>query len=158
VERSDSSVPPTTITKNPYHVRFARVPHPNPFRDSLRSLQRGAGYLLATQVMDGVGGGLFGLLHPYLVADLAFGSGRFNVVMGLTASCFGLGATMSNFLGQLVVEHFGHATSLTCSLVISFVPVVLFAAAMPETLGIRGHNNAPSNKPKEIGDRFVQMT
>ena len=37
-------------------------------------------------------------LHPYLVNDIAFGSGRFNVLMGLTASCFGLGGTLSNLL------------------------------------------------------------
>jgi Na+/melibiose symporter-like transporter len=37
-------------------------------------------YLLSTQLLDGVGGGLCGLIHPYLVADLTFGTGRFNVV------------------------------------------------------------------------------
>lgn len=57
----------------------------------------GDSWLLSTQILDGLGGGFFGLLHPLLVADITFGSGRFNVVMGLTASCFGLGGTMSNF-------------------------------------------------------------
>jgi len=56
--------------------------------------------------------------------------------VGLTASCFGLGATLSNFLGQMVVEKFGHVTSLVASLVISLIPVVLFLF-MPETLGMR---------------------
>jgi len=32
------------------------------------------------QILDGLGGGFFGLLHPYLVNDIAFGSGRFNVL------------------------------------------------------------------------------
>jgi MFS family permease len=36
--------------------------------------------LLSTQVLDGLGAGLCGLVHPYLVADISFGSGRFNVV------------------------------------------------------------------------------
>lgn len=57
----------------------------------------GDSWLLSTQILDGFGGGFFLLLHPLLVADITFGSGRFNVVMGLTASCFGLGGTMSNF-------------------------------------------------------------
>lgn len=57
----------------------------------------GDSWLLSTQILDGLGGGFFGLLHPMLVADITFGSGRFNVIMGLTASCFGLGATSSNF-------------------------------------------------------------
>lgn len=62
-----------------------------PIRCALIILWRNAGdsWLLSTQVLDGLGGGFFGLLHPLLVADLTFGTGRFNVVMGLTASCFG---------------------------------------------------------------------
>ena len=40
----------------------------------------GDAFLLSTQILDGIGGGLFGLMHPYLVADLAFGTGRFNVL------------------------------------------------------------------------------
>lgn len=130
--------------------------------------EKSEGYLLSTQVLDGLGGGFFGLLHPYLVADLTFGTGRFNVVMGLTAACFGLGATMSNFLGQLMVEYFGHIASLTASFIISFVPIALFAVFMPETYGQRGHIadtktsesncSTPRFQPAKSGDHFVQMT
>lgn len=34
-------------------------------------------YLLSTQIFDGLGGGFFGLLHPYIVADITFGTGRY---------------------------------------------------------------------------------
>ncbi len=133
----------------------------------------GDAWLLSTQILDGLGGGFFGLLHPYLVNDIAFGSGRFNVLstlqearrrdncnilmslrsnmnvfshpvipflyaVGLTASCFGLGATLSNLLGQIVVEKMGHVASLTGSLLLSVIPVVLFSCYMPETYGQRG--------------------
>lgn len=37
-------------------------------------------FLLLTQILDGLGGGFFGLLHPYIVADITFGTGRFNVI------------------------------------------------------------------------------
>lgn len=40
----------------------------------------GSSYLLSTQILDGLGGGFFGLLHPYLVADITFGTGRFNLL------------------------------------------------------------------------------
>lgn len=40
----------------------------------------GSTYLLSTQILDGLGGGFFGLLHPYLVADITFGTGRFNLL------------------------------------------------------------------------------
>eukprot|EP00977_Amphora_coffeiformis_P025695 scaffold21458_cov167-Amphora_coffeaeformis.AAC.7 len=110
-----------------------------PIRCALIIWLRNAGeaFLLSTQVLDGIGGGLLGLIHPYLVADITFGTGRFNVVMGLTASSFGLGATLSNFLGQMVVEKFGHVASLTGSLILSVVPLLLFSF-MPETQGHRG--------------------
>uniref|UniRef100_A0A7S1B7K2 Major facilitator superfamily (MFS) profile domain-containing protein n=1 Tax=Corethron hystrix TaxID=216773 RepID=A0A7S1B7K2_9STRA len=37
-------------------------------------------YLMLTQILDGIGGGFFGLIHPYMVADISFGTGRFNVL------------------------------------------------------------------------------
>jgi hypothetical protein len=40
----------------------------------------GEGWLLSTQVLDGLGAGLGALVHAYLVADITFGSGRFNVL------------------------------------------------------------------------------
>lgn len=58
--------------------------------------------------------------------------------MGLTASCFGLGATLSNLLGQMAVEKLGHVASLSGSLIISLIPIMLFAIGMPETQGRRG--------------------
>ena len=53
-----------------------------PIRCLLIILWRDSGdaFLLSTQVLDGIGGGMFGLIHPYLVADIAFGTGRFNVL------------------------------------------------------------------------------
>jgi MFS family permease len=53
-----------------------------PIRCALIILWRdkGEAWLLSTQILDGIGGGFFGLLHPYLVADITFGTGRFNVL------------------------------------------------------------------------------
>ena len=59
------------------------------------------------------------------------------VTVGLTASMFGMGATLSNFLGQHVVEKYGHVASLSGSLVLSVIPILIFGLFMPETLGDR---------------------
>lgn len=40
----------------------------------------GSSYLLATEILDGIGFGLIGVVHPFLVADITFGSGRFNLL------------------------------------------------------------------------------
>ena len=76
-----------------------------------------------------------------------------SLTVGLTASCFGLGATLSNFLGQMVVEKFGHVASLTGSLVLSVIPLVLFCF-MPETYGHRGDriaNNSNKDQYQSLG-------
>jgi len=53
-----------------------------PVRCALIILLKDAGdvALLSTQILDGLGGGLIGLIQPYLVADITFGTGRFNVL------------------------------------------------------------------------------
>lgn len=117
----------------------------------------GEAFLLSTQILDGIGGGFFGLIHPFLVADMSFGTGRFNLMMGLTASTFGLGATLSNFFGQNVVERYGHVASLTASLILSFFPVFIFGCFMPETLGDR-ERNRPKETEKLAGDHEKEET
>ena len=77
-------------------------------------------------------------------------------LVGLTASCFGLGATFSNFFGQLVVEKLGHMESLMGSLGISIIPVLLFGLFMPETMGQRGSYNKPQT-PKQETNQYVEM-
>ena len=77
--------------------------------------------------------------------------------MGLSASCFGLGATLSNYIGQHVVESFGHVASLSGSLVISVVPIFVFGIFMPETLGGRGAFTREVGTNGDGGGSFVQM-
>jgi hypothetical protein len=62
-----------------------------PIRCILILLWKNSGHtlLLSTQVLDGIGGGFFSLVYPLIVADITFGTGRFNLVMGLAASFFG---------------------------------------------------------------------
>jgi hypothetical protein len=80
--------------------------------------------------------------------------------VGLTASSFGLGATMSNYFGQQVVEYFGHSASLTGSLILSFIPIVIFGVFMPETVGTRGaekKNDNNNNKAVAVQGTYVEM-
>lgn len=130
-----------------------------PVRCALIIFWKDAGdtYLLLTQILDGLGGGFFGLLHPFLVADITFGTGRFNVVMGLTASCFGLGATLSNFIGQHIVENYGHVASLTGSLLLSIIPILIFGCFMPETLGDRGKKQLEKKENNTAGGSYHVM-
>ena len=113
-----------------------------PIRIALIISWRNAGTktLLLTQIFDGIEGGFFRVIHPYIVVDVTFGTGRFNLIMGMTNSFFWLGRTFSTLLGQLVVEKYGHVASLMCSMVISLIPVALFGIFMEETLNTRLSN------------------
>lgn len=79
---------------------------------------------------------------------------------------FGLGATLSNFLGQHIVEQFGHVASLTGSLILSVIPIMIFGTFMPETLGDRGQSTSSSSssvaeldplKEKDTDSNYVEM-
>lgn len=60
-------------------------------------------WLIAVQTLDGVAGGLLGVVTALVVADLTRGSGRTNFAHGLLAAATGVGAFLSNTLtGQLV--------------------------------------------------------
>jgi MFS family permease len=83
-----------------------------PIRCALIILLKDAGqtYLLSTQILDGIGGGLMGLIHPYLVADLTFGTGRFNVVSKFSHVC---GAYREQLECQESHLYCNHNTSLS---------------------------------------------
>ena len=119
----------------------------------------GDGFLLSTQILDGIGGGFFELLHTFIVADVTFGTGRFNLIIGLTASSFGFGATLSNFLGQMTVEKMGHTASLSASLAISIIPIAIFALFMPETSNTREeYRNDNASGSNKSGPEYVELT
>jgi len=66
-----------------------------------------------------------------------------------------MGATLSNYIGQLLVEKFGHVVSLRASIWLSLVPIILFGALMPETLGQRGHTKvAPVQNLSKDADSY----
>lgn len=78
-----------------------------PVRGVLYTLSDDPYWLVAVQMLDGVGAGLFGALFPLVVKDLTQGSGRFNVCLGALTTAFGLGAALSNGLAGLVVQAAG---------------------------------------------------
>jgi hypothetical protein len=60
---------------------------------------------------------------------------------GELSVCFSLGGTLSNYLGQLIVEEYGHTASLQASLIVSLFPILLFTF-FSETLGERGRHKS----------------
>jgi MFS family permease len=66
-----------------------------PIRAFLYTLSDDSAWLIAVQLMDGVGAGIYGALTPLVLADLMRGTGRYNVAQGAVATGQGIGASVS---------------------------------------------------------------
>jgi MFS family permease len=105
-----------------------------PLRGVLYTLSDDPYWLVAVQLLDGVGAGIFGALFPLVVKDLTQGTGRFNVSLGALSTVFGLGAALSNGLAGLVVQQAGYSVAFLTLAAIAGTAFVLLLVAMPETL------------------------
>lgn len=104
-----------------------------PLRGVLYTLSDDAYWLVAVQLLDGVGAGLFGALFPIMVKDLTQGTGHFNVSLGALTTAFGLGAALSNGLAGFVVQEAGYSAAFLTLAGIAAVAVVLLGVGVPET-------------------------
>lgn len=62
--------------------------------------------LVAIQILDGIGAGIFRVVSVPVVADLTQGSGRFNITLGAIAAAVGIGASLSQTIAGTIVHHF----------------------------------------------------
>ncbi|SDO09248.1 Predicted arabinose efflux permease, MFS family [Pseudomonas arsenicoxydans] len=105
-----------------------------PLRAVLYLLSDDPYWLVAVQLLDGVGAGVFGALFPVVVKDLTQGTGRFNVSLGALSTVFGLGAALSNGLAGIVVQQAGYDAAFLTLAGIAAAAFALLLLAMPETL------------------------
>jgi predicted MFS family arabinose efflux permease len=70
---------------------------------------------------------------PLMVADLARGTGRFNLSLGIVGTGTGIGASLSTALAGYVSDHFGSAVAFIGLAGIAAVGFALVFALMPET-------------------------
>ncbi len=105
-----------------------------PLRGVLYTLSNDPYWLVAVQMLDGIGAGIFGALFPVIVKDLTQGTGRFNVSLGALSTVFGLGAALSNSLAGFVVQQAGYNAAFLTLAGVAAVALALLWLAMPETL------------------------
>src|SRR6201999_323436 len=63
--------------------------------------------LVAVQIFDGVTAAVFAVMVPLIVADVACGSGHFNLAQGIVGTATGIGASLSTVLAGYVSDQFG---------------------------------------------------
>lgn len=106
-------------------------------------------YLVAVQLLDGVGAGVYGALFPLVVADLTRGTGRFNVAQGAVATAQGVGAAVSATLAGVIIVSAGYSTAFIALGAIAGLGFALYLFVMPETMGYEP--KAAQRKPPSTG-------
>jgi len=89
---------------------------------------------LSTQILDGVGAGIFGTMYILVTSDISGGTGRFGLTLGLTTAAMSIGGTVSGYIGQAFAEDYGYLAAFWILCVMSTVPALLYFFFMPETL------------------------
>ena len=89
--------------------------------------------LVAVQLFDGITAAVFSVMIPLTVADVAFGSGHFNLAQGIVGTATGIGASLSTVLAGYVSDKFGSAYAFAGLSGVAFVGLIVIALFMPET-------------------------
>jgi len=89
--------------------------------------------LVLVQVFDGITAAVFAVMIPLIVADVAFGSGHFNLAQGIVGTATGIGASLSTVLGGYVSDKFGNATAFIGLSGVAAAGLLLIFFVMPET-------------------------
>jgi hypothetical protein len=89
--------------------------------------------LVAVQLFDGVTAAVFSVMIPLIVADIAFGSGHFNLAQGIVGTATGIGASLSTVLAGYVSDKFGSSVAFTGLAGVAALGLALIWFVMPET-------------------------
>lgn len=90
--------------------------------------------ILSTQVLDGVGAGVFGTMYILVTSDISGGTGRFSMTLGLTTAAMSIGGTVSGYLGEALAQDIGYKEAFFILGIMALVPALLYLVFMPETL------------------------
>ena len=104
-----------------------------PIRAVLYTLTSNTVALVAIQILDGVGAGIFGVVSVLVIADLTQGSGRFNITLGAISTAVGIGAALSQIIAGTIVHHFSFNAGFLFLAAIAAMGFSILYLFMPET-------------------------
>ncbi|CAF1195308.1 unnamed protein product [Adineta steineri] len=90
--------------------------------------------LIAAEIFDGIAAAIYAVVIVLVVADLAHGTGRFNLLLGVLSVSSGIGYTLSNSVIGTIVEHYGFNYGFMTLSIFGTAGFILLRIAMPETL------------------------
>ncbi|MBC7577712.1 MAG: MFS transporter [Tardiphaga sp.] len=89
--------------------------------------------LVAVQLFDGVTAAVFSVMIPLIVADVAFGSGRFSLAQGIVGTATGIGAALSTVVAGFVADRFGAPVAFVGLAGVAALGLLMIWTIMPET-------------------------
>jgi MFS family permease len=104
-----------------------------PTRAAILAFNSDPWVIVAAQALDGVSGAVLGVLVPLSLADIARGTGRFNLAQGIAASATGIGATVSTAVAGYLATGFGSGPAFQGLALTAAAAFVTVLVAMPET-------------------------
>jgi MFS family permease len=104
-----------------------------PVRAVLYTLTGNTIALVAIQLLDGVGAGIFGVVSVLVIADLTQGSGRFNLTLGAISTAVGIGAALSQTIAGAMVHHFNFDVGFLFLAAVAATAFGILYLFMPET-------------------------
>ncbi|MBV8233229.1 MAG: MFS transporter, partial [Planctomycetaceae bacterium] len=121
-----------------------------PIRGLLYTLGTHPYFLVAVQLLDGIGAGVFGVVGVLVIADLTKGTGRFNLMQGVLATAVGIGASLSNLMTGFVVHARGFDAGFFALSAIAALALLFSWWAVPETGGV-SRREPSTRRPEESG-------
>jgi MFS family permease len=104
-----------------------------PVRALLYTISNDSAWLIAVQLLDGIGAGIWGVLTPLIVADLMRGTGRYNLALGAVVTAQGIGASLSGLAAGLIVDHSGYDAAFATSAGVALLALAVLGLGVPET-------------------------
>ncbi len=104
-----------------------------PIRGFLYTLSDDPFFIVAVQLLDGIGAGILGVLWVSVVADLTRGTGRYNFTLGAIATAQSIGAALSNLAAGYVVYAWGYNAGFLFLSATAALALLIFYSLMPET-------------------------
>ncbi|MGH6738165.1 MAG: MFS transporter, partial [Bradyrhizobium sp.] len=89
--------------------------------------------LVAAQIFDGITAAVFSVMVPLIVADVACGSGHFNLAQGVVGTATGIGASLSTVLAGYASDRFGSSVAFTGLACVAALGLAMIWLVMPET-------------------------
>jgi len=104
-----------------------------PARAAILAINSDPWVIVAAQMLDGICGAVLGVLVPLSLADIARGTGRFNLAQGVAASATGIGAATSTAVAGYLATAFGSGTAFLGLAGTAAAAFITLLVAMPET-------------------------